>query len=245
MKEICWNVFGGKRTDEVLGFIGENQSCDVFCFQEVFDDGICTRSVLKGANMGLYKDMQKKLQNHSGFFVTHQDNEEGLAIFVNKQFETINQGDIFVHKYRNAMVHNNGAELGRNLQYSEVIINNKQYLFLNFHGLWDEVGKIDTPERIIQSQNIIKFLENYRDVGIILSGDFNLSPDTQSIKILEEWGLINLNTRFGITCTRPSYYDGLVKCVDYIFVNDKIKVTSLSTIQNEASDHLPLLLEFE
>jgi endonuclease/exonuclease/phosphatase family metal-dependent hydrolase len=143
------------------------------------------------------------------------------------------------------MTNNNEAELGRNLQYYEVIINNKKYLFLNFHGLWSESGKIDTPERIIQSQNIIKFLESYREDGIILSGDFNLASDTESIKILEEWGLTNLNTRFGINSTRSSFYDGLVKCVDYIFVNDKINVTSLSAIQNEISDHLPLLLEFD
>lgn len=245
MKEICWNVAGGKRTDQILSFIGENQSCDVFCFQEVFNHGICTRPVFKGANMDLFNDTQNKLDKHTGFFVTHQDNEEGLAIFVNKQFKTINQGDIFVHKQRNAMVYNDGAELGRNLQYSEVVIDYKKYLFLNFHGLWDKVGKVDTPERIIQSQNIIKFLESYRDDGIILSGDFNLSPDTQSIKILEECGLINLNSRFGINSTRSSFYDGLVKCVDYIFVNNRIHVNSLSTIQSEASDHLPLLLEFD
>jgi exonuclease III len=245
MKEICWNVWGGKRTNEVLNFIEEQNLCDIFCFQEVFDNGICTRPVFDGANMQIFGDIQKTLNNHNGFFVTHQDNEEGLGIFVNKGIRVIDIGDVFVHKQRNAMVHNNGAELGRNLQYIETEINSKRYFFINFHGLWDKSGKSDTPERILQSQNIIEFLEKYKNIGIILSGDFNLASDTESIKILERYGLINLNSRFGITSTRSDIYNGPVRCVDYVFVNYKIKVIDFKTIKSEASDHLPLLLEFE
>jgi hypothetical protein len=67
MKEICLNVAGGKRTDQILSFIGENQYCDVFCFQKVFNHGICTRPVFEGANMDLYSDIQNQLDKHTGF----------------------------------------------------------------------------------------------------------------------------------------------------------------------------------
>ncbi len=55
---------------------------------------------------------------------------------------------------------------------------------VNFHGLWNGKGKTDTPDRIAQSQNILRFLEGV-DGEIILCGDFNLLPDTESLRMFE------------------------------------------------------------
>ena len=58
----------------------------------------------------------------------------------------------------------------------------------------------------------------------------------------------NLIDIYNIKSTRPNFNDGLDKgnvVCDYIFVNDKIKVNDFKVIQSNASDHLPLLLDFE
>jgi endonuclease/exonuclease/phosphatase (EEP) superfamily protein YafD len=57
---------------------------------------------------------------------------------------------------------------------------------VNFHGLWNGKGKTDTPDRIAQSQNILRFLEGV-DGEIILCGDFNLLPDTESLRMFEDF----------------------------------------------------------
>lgn len=48
--------------------------------------------------------------------------------------------------------------------------------------------------------------------------------------------------------TRPDFNDTLEtgnSIVDYVFVNDQIKVKDFKVIQTNISDHFPLLLEFE
>lgn len=82
---------------------------------------------------------------------------------------------------------------------------------------------------------------------VIVVGDFNLLPDTSSIKLLNN-KLINLVDLYNIKTTRPDFYnkqfDNNIVC-DYIFINDKIIVNNFKVINNNISDHLPLLLDFD
>ena len=94
---------------------------------------------------------------------------------------------------------------------------------------------------------IIFFFKIRKDIPVIVVGDFNLLPNTESIKILNN-ELINLIEKYDIKSTRPNFDDGLdsgnIVC-DYIFVNDKIKVNDFKVIKTNISDHLPLLLDFD
>ena len=58
----------------------------------------------------------------------------------------------------------------------------------------------------------------------------------------------NLIDEYNIKTTRPTFNDGLDKgdlVCDYIFVNNKIKVNDFKVLDNNVSDHLPLLLDFD
>ena len=93
-----------------------------------------------------------------------------------------------------------------------------------------------------------RYLDNIReDIPVIVVGDFNLLPDTESIKILND-KLINLIEEYNIKSTRPTFDDGLdvgnLVC-DYVFVNDKIVVNDLKVINSNISDHLPIILDFD
>ena len=78
-----------------------------------------------------------------------------------------------------------------------------------------------------------------------MSGDFNLLPDTQSIKKLENFGLRNLVKEYNITSTRTSFYTKSEKFADYAFVSSEIAVKDFKVLPDEVSDHSPLYLEFE
>jgi endonuclease/exonuclease/phosphatase family metal-dependent hydrolase len=58
----------------------------------------------------------------------------------------------------------------------------------------------------------------------------------------------NLIKEYNIKSTRPDFKDHLDEwnnVVDYIFVDDKIKVNNFEVINTDISDHLPLILDFE
>ncbi|MCX6712734.1 MAG: endonuclease/exonuclease/phosphatase family protein, partial [Candidatus Vogelbacteria bacterium] len=101
----------------------------------------------------------------------------------------------------------------------------------------------DTLERLEQSRKIKAFMDSV-DSPKILCGDFNLLPDTESLKIIEG-GLRNLIREYGVTSTRTSFYTKPDKFADYVFVSPEIKVVDFKVLPDEVSDHSPLLLEFE
>jgi len=245
MKLLFWNIQGGIDTKGILNFLSKNKEIDIFCFQEVFDHGKCSRCVFDGSNMNLFSDLKNHLKRYDGYFSEHQTDEEGIAIFFRKEFKIMETGNVFVHRYKNSMLHNNGEEFGRNLQYIRFNYLNKNYLVLNFHGLWDRRGKIDTDERILQSKNILNVLKRFPEDRIILGGDFNLVPENKSLKIFEKFGLINLISKFGATSTRSEKYKKEIKFADYVFVSKDIKIKKFEILNNESSDHLPLLLEIK
>lgn len=117
---------------------------------------------------------------------------------------------------------------------------------VNYHGLWEkDKGKGDSSDRIKQSQNIINFLSTKKDRKIILTGDFNLSPQTESLQLFEDFGLENLITRFAITDTRTSLYEKENRFADYTFVSKDITVSEFTVLPDEVSDHAPLYLEID
>lgn len=74
-------------------------------------------------------------------------------------------------------------------------------------------------------------------------GDFNLDPDTKSLKILER-NLKNLIKEYKISTTRSSLYARQHKFADYVLVSPGIKVINFQVPDIAISDHLPMILEF-
>lgn len=116
-------------------------------------------------------------------------------------------------------------------------------MIMNVHGLWNGMGKTDTPERIAQSEKIKEFMDNVPDRKI-LCGDFNLKPDTRSLKIIAD-GMHDLIDKYNILSTRTSYYPKEEKFADYVFTSPDIKINKFSVLRDEVSDHAPLLVDFD
>ena len=161
-------------------------------------------------------------------------------MFVNKSLEVLGEGERKI--YENPTYPGRGPTHSRILQWIRCKVKGQLCTIINVHGLWNGNGKNDSPERILQSKNIIAFLESV-DTPKILCGDFNLRPDTESVKILEN-KMLNLIRHYRITSTRTSFYTKPEKYADYIFISPEVKTITFEVLADEVSDHSPLVAHF-
>lgn len=241
MKLITLNAWGGSIEKPFFEFIKNYHDIDIFCFQEIYknaDSKISTDG--RKVDLNLFTDLQSILKNHVGFFRPVIAGSFGMGIFVKKSIQVVDEGEIIIHD--NPHYEGTGPTHPRNLQWVKLISGDKEWCIMNVHGLWNGMGKSDTNERITQS-NEIKSFTNTIKTPFILAGDFNLRPDTESLKIVAE-GLNDLVNIYDIHSTRTSYYTKEERYADYIFTTKDIKVRHFEVMPNEVSDHAPLLVDF-
>lgn len=242
MKLITLNAWGGHVEEPLLKFVFDYADVDIFCFQELYhnaENKISTED--KKVNLNLFAELQRLLPEHKSFFRPVVAGCFGVGIFIKNTLEVIAEGEVIIHHNKNYP--GLGPTHSRNLQWIKFRTDSQICHVLNVHGLWNGMGKTDTPERIAQSHKIKEFVDTIKTPKI-LCGDFNLRPDTQSTKIIEH-GMHNLVQIHGIDSTRTSYYTKEEKFADYIFTSNDIKVNSFAVLTNEVSDHAPLLLDFD
>lgn len=164
----------------------------------------------------------------SKYPIAHSEN-----IFFHREFEHINDWSNWEN-----------TDHGRAVQVVDIAAG-KGIRILNVHGIWTADKRGD--ERTEKECEFIAGLAAKESKPTIIIGDLNLLPDATSLQVLNQ-KFRNLNTTFGVTCTRPTFKDHLEEgdtMVDYAFVNDQVEAKGLRTITTQISDHLPLVLEFE
>ncbi len=241
MKLITLNIWGGHVNTPLLDFINEHKDVDIFCLQEVYlnaqgkvssDDRL--------VHLDIFADIGRLLSEHRGIFRPVVNDSYGVGIFIKNSVAILDEGAFEV--YQNPYFSGMGADHMRILQWVLLEADNKRYNVMNFHGLWNGKGKLDAPERIIQSQKVKEFM-NALTVPKILAGDFNLRPDTESFKILEE-NMTNHVALHNVTSTRSRYYPKDEKFADYILTCPDVKVHHFEVIERDVSDHYPLYISF-
>jgi endonuclease/exonuclease/phosphatase family metal-dependent hydrolase len=116
----------------------------------------------------------------------------------------------------------------------------------HLQGLRDPSGKGDTPERARQAMRARALMEGLvgQGEGMILGGDLNVLPGSQTFEILAEAGLRDLVAAHGIEDTRTSLYDEPVRFADYMLVNEAVAVRAFEVPPEPLlSDHRPLILD--
>lgn len=241
MKLMTLNIWGGHVREALLDFINTHREIDIFCLQEVYhnaSDKISDED--RKVSLDIFAALQALLPDHHAFFRPTVENCYGIGMLVKNHIEIISEGEISIHE--NPHYSGRGPAHSRNLQWLECRHNNQTYSVLNTHGLWNGMGKTDTPERIAQSRRIRDFLDTL-NTPKILCGDFNLRPDTESLKIVAD-GMHDLIQTYNINSTRTSLYPKEEKFADYIFTSPEITVNNFAVLADEVSDHAPLLIEF-
>ena len=243
MKLIILNTWAGVLYKPLEKFVKEKSNeVDIFCFQEVFSGAVSTRKIRGKVIPNLYQKLQKVLPDFKCFYAETEINDEGLAMFVNSTLEIEGYGVHFVYGYPNSMMGDDYTMKSSSVQYSLINSGKNLYTIINFHGLWTGGGKEDNEKRILQSNNLKRFLKNVQGKKV-LCGDFNLDITTKSLDILED-GMRNLIKENKVASTRSHYYKKDTKHADYILVSNDIKVKKFEVLQDVVSDHLPLFLDF-
>ena len=256
MKLISLNIWDARVFDPIMNFFEANQDIDIFCLQEVFN-GDQEGFFRKDRRINGFSEISKRLSNHQGFYINTENLDDipsqgfsipyGVAIFVKKTIKILSH-------HHNVVFDGGGGDFSnenpkthkRVIQTVCISVNNKPLAISNVHGLWNGQGKTDTPQRIKQSKNIKAHIQAFNH-PVILAGDFNLLPDTESLAIVSE-GMRNLIKEYNITSTRTKLYSKHEKPVlfaDYIFTSPDIIINDFKVMPDVVSDHSPLLCSFD
>jgi endonuclease/exonuclease/phosphatase (EEP) superfamily protein YafD len=257
MKLLCLNTWGARRGEELFDFVAKyRQQTDFFCLQEIWYSRQNRNSKL--LKLQVVNQMQRLAEILEDFtpifcpFETNVNNYDGsdpadtmfgIAVFVRTSYLLESASEEWVYLKRNNLVGMDAKVLGRNIQQVGIQINGKVLNLFNFHGLWNGLGKKDTPERLEQSRKVVEFMQKF-DNPKILCGDFNLEPETESLGIIKQ-GLRDLIKEYKISDTRTIHYEKSVRFADYVFVSNDVKVNNFEVLPEAVSDHAALFLDFE
>ncbi len=250
MKLITLNTWAGRAKEPFEAFLKAHADfTDVFCFQEIFndlDEDVEPGSQIdeKGRNRHILREITEILNNFDVYFCPVIENVYGLAVFLKKGFEVIASGEVMLYDNPSFVSTADGSDHTRKMQWIHIKNGTKDVIIMNVHGHWDPSGKSDNSNRIEQSNIINKFIETTGNVPKIMVGDFNLLPETESIKILEK-NFTNLITKYNIPTTRTELYKGDDKHADYAFVSPEVLVEKFEALPDVVSDHVPLALSFD
>lgn len=151
MKIISLNTWGGRIKGPFIEFVKKHKGIDIFCFQEIYDKA---EEVMKDLYpkdcFNIFSDLKELLPDHNAFFRPVLQGVYGIAIFIKKDFELLEEGEIFIHgNDKNMPIDGHHS---RNMQWIKFNYDGKVFTVMNVHGLWNGKGKTDTPERIEQSK---------------------------------------------------------------------------------------------
>lgn len=131
----------------------------------------------------------------------------------------------------------------RNFVHATVDINGSKLNVITHHGYHVEgtkEGNEETLRQMIMLREYIKQLSG----SVILTGDFNLSPNCESLEVLNT-ELKNLCILNNVQTTRNEFARKTIQVCDYVFTNDLVKVNNFEVEKMVVSDHQALLLDFE
>lgn len=254
MKILSLNTWGGRAGQEELLVFFKKQAeerVDIFCLQEMWRAPYKHLEGISAGGLAISHDdvmtdgvqkIQEALPDFRCYFRPHHLDDYGLAMYVRKDIEVIEEGEVFVYKTRDFIPVGDVGGHARNIQYITIQSEQRKLTVINFHGLWNGKGKTDSEDRLVQSDKIVTFLRNLTN-PFVLMGDFNLLPDTESIKRIEETPAKNLIREYGVISTRTSLYSKPEKFADYCIISKELEVGDFKVLPDEVSDHAALLLE--
>ena len=207
MKLVCLNAWGGRMGKTFTDFILSHKDADIFCLQEIFSNGESgaykNLTNINNPNPNILQDLEKLLPNHTSIFCPVHDGIYGIACFVKKDTTIIDSGEVYL--YRNDAMDWSHPTMDhtRKMQWVRLNGQGKDITVMNLHGFHSQT-KTDCPERLEQAGIICGFLQTL-NTPYILAGDFNMTLETESTRIIEKEAR-NLIRENGIASTRNSLY---------------------------------------
>ena len=252
IKVISLNLYeGGLLFQQILDFF-EQENPDILLLQEV-NNG---QNDQLPNHLRSMQVLSQALPNFHSFFspeilLNRPEGKIDIGNAIFSRFPLRNQNTVFLNveygTYDPVPIGGDFSNHPKNLQTCEVALRNKNLTVGNLHGIWGLDGG-DNPARLKMSQLIIEEIKNKET--IILGGDFNLKPNTKTIKNIENH-LTNvfkddLKNTFNLKRKDLKKFPGYATAVvDMVFVSQNLKAVNKNCPKIDISDHLPLIVELE
>lgn len=264
MKIMCLNGWGGKLHQALVSYVGSSAP-DILCLQEVVyspgseKDWLTYRDgdhvLPQRANF--FRDVSNALPDHVAIFcpaaqgvLWDEDisipSQWGLATFVRRSMPVIGQVQGFVHKDYSPFGFGDHprSRCAHGVRVFDYVAG-RTISVTHMHGLRDPDGKMDTAERAEQARRLLDISRRVSEPGdaVVVCGDFNVEPGSETLAILANAGLKELVTGRGFESTRTTHYAKPGRFADYMLVDREDMVRSFEVIHDpEVSDHCPLVL---
>lgn len=266
MRILSLNAWGGRLHGPLVAYLAEARP-DVLCLQEVvhspdtvagwldYRDG----ALVLPQRANLFAEVCAVLPGWQAWFCPAArgvlwDGDVavpsfwGLATFVAPHLPVIGQAQGFVHKGYSPDGYGDHPR-SRNAHAVRVFdhARGRAVTVTQMHGLRDPVaGKADTPERLAQAGRLLALSAAVAQAGdlVVVCGDFNVEPGSETLALLAGAGLTELVTAGGHPGTRTSHYAKPGRFADYLAVNRPGEVRAFDVVRDpEVSDHCPLVVE--
>ncbi len=230
MEILFLNTLNGKIREPITAFLAPYaKTADILCLQEVYDTAYNMQEICRR----LFPDYTATVA-----YKPIEGDDFAQATYVRPSVRVLSTQIVFPED----------RSLGLGI-LTTIEHHGSPLHICNFHGRSKPGHKLDTPERLKQTQGLIEFFQNMQGEKII-GGDFNADISSRTILDLEDAGYTNLIRANNIRTTRnriawEAYPLTPQLHSDYIYVSSGIKVRRLQVIENEISDHLPMVLEIE
>lgn len=242
MKLIQLNIWwGGKLDQAIVKFLNEEKP-DILCLQE-------SASMEGKSGMMLSVEQIKEIGNfkdlvHSPlvtFNFMHRKVSMGNAIL--SKFSILNSKTLYTHLKHNKDFDWEKHDYNiRNLLHCELDTGKQKTHVLTHHGYHVPTHKDGNQETLKACKQIMHYIDSLNGPKI-LAGDFNLSPNSESLEVINK-KMTNLVVVNKLKTTRTNLTYKTEVC-DYIFINKEIRAKKFTASDEVVSDHKALIMEFE
>jgi len=244
MKLLQLNVWQGRTIRRALPFLTK-QNPDILCIQEVYS------SKTEPHSWDAFHSLEL-IQNELGiphvffsplysFYVAGEKVTFGNAIL--SRFPFKNAKSIFTKgKYIDDISKDELLSNTRNVQSVILEIDNFQLKIVNHHAHREPTGA-GSEESVLRMRKVVDFIGT-TGLPIIIAGDMNVNPSTETAKLLQRYGT-NLT---GTSLTKSTMTDlamFLPVAPDHIITSKEIDVKDFTISEETVSDHKALILEFD
>ncbi len=244
MKVITLNIwFGGMLFDKVVDYL-KKEDAEILLLQEVYDGNDQSLDKRYQSFSLLKEVLGYKYAHFAPAFLDSTANNirvnRGNAILT--KFPITHAENIFFDipystEYKDS--EETATFAPRNLQHVTLVIKSMLLDVFNIHGIWGLDGE-DNQRRLAMSTIIVDAIRKFPNV--LLGGDFNVKPNTQTIANIERY-LTNifkneLVSTFNMKYKKANGFSNAV--VDMIFISKSLRVDSKMQPIVDISDHFPL-----
>ncbi|GAP70739.1 metal-dependent hydrolase, endonuclease/exonuclease/phosphatase family [Bacteroidales bacterium 6E] len=213
---------------------------------------------LQEALIGQIEDISTRMPSFKWFGTGRDDGKMGgefSPIFYNSEkFELVDNGQFWLSETPDKPSKGWDAALNRICTWGKFKSKASGAQFFVFNTHFDHIGDTARANSAILIQDKISELSGNTKLPVILTGDFNLTPETLPIQLMKRKMLdsyeVSENPAYGPVGTFNAFKRDhpLNGRIDYVFVNDKVRVHKYGALTDSwdnryPSDHLPLLVK--